>query len=184
MASELDDLDLRLIGLLEEGGRRPTSEIARIVQVPESTVRRRIDRLLRDQVIQVVAVVQQPAALGLPVHANLFFRVAPRDVRGVAEALNDCDELRWIAHMAGPMSLQAEGFFHSQEHLGHFCATRLAEIDGIQDLRVEVILGLFKNRWNWAAMLSAEKTGATDTPDTTGMGVRWQAAGWTGTSRS
>lgn len=160
MAIELDELDLRLVELLEEGGRRPTSEIARLVQVPESTVRRRIDRLLRDKVIQVVAVVQQPEALGLPIHANLFLRVAPRDLKGVAEALDSCDELRWVAHMAGPMNLQAEGFFHSQAHLSHFCAEQLAQIEAIQELRVEVILGLFKNRWNWGAMLAAATTGA------------------------
>lgn len=168
MANGLDDLDLRLIELLEEGGRRPTSEIARLVQVPESTVRRRIDRLLRDEVIQVVAVVQHPEVLGLPIHANLFLRVAPRDLKGVAQALDSCDELRWVAHMAGPMNLQAEGFFHSQAHLNDFCATRLAQIEAIQELRVEVILGLFKNRWNWAAMLAAAKTGA-------GIGEGWNA---------
>jgi Lrp/AsnC family transcriptional regulator, regulator for asnA, asnC and gidA len=155
VANALDDLDIRLIELLAEGGRRPTSEIARLVQAPESTVRRRIDRLLNEEVIQVVAVVQDPEALGLPIHANLFFRVAPRDLKGVAEALTRCNELRWIAHMAGEMNLQAEGFFHSPDHLNQFCFEQLSAVEGIQELRVELIVGLVKNRWDWSAMVDA-----------------------------
>ena len=45
MAFELDDTDLNIIELLEENGRRPNVEIARLIGISESTVRKRIERM-------------------------------------------------------------------------------------------------------------------------------------------
>ena len=47
----LDDLDLRLIGLLRDDGRLPTATLARRLGVSRGTVQNRMDRLMRDGVI-------------------------------------------------------------------------------------------------------------------------------------
>lgn len=154
-AEKPDELDVLLISLLQERGRTATSEIARIVEVPESTVRRRIDRLQNDGIITVVAVVQAPELFGLPVHASLFFGVAPSDQKGVVDQLVACDEIRWIALTTGPLSIASEGYFRSNEHLREFIELKISLIQGIQEYRVDLILDLFKNRFDWAGMSGA-----------------------------
>lgn len=156
MAYELDSVDISLIALLQENGRQSTTEISRLISIPASTVRRRIDRLLREQVIQVVAVVQAPEMLELPVHANLFLGVAPVDEKGVIAELSECVEIRWIAHTTGPLSIQAEGFFHSLDHLGQFYDKHVRTIPGVRESRFDIILDLHKNRFDWAAMAGAK----------------------------
>jgi len=150
------DLDLSLIALLQEDGRRSTSEISRRLGVPESTVRRRIERLLESQVIRVVAVVEYPDTVGLPIHATFSLLVAPSDQKQVIEHLQACDEIRWIALTTGAMNLQAEGFFHSLDHLRGFYATQVTSLAEIQDSQFEIVLELYKNTFDWAAMIAAQ----------------------------
>src|SRR5579885_2255980 len=54
--SDLDEIDLRIVQLLQENGRRSNSDIARQIGVSEPTVRKRIERLVQDRIIKVVAV--------------------------------------------------------------------------------------------------------------------------------
>lgn len=49
---KMDALDRRLIGLLSENSRTPTSEIARRLGISRSTVQSRMERLLRDGIIE------------------------------------------------------------------------------------------------------------------------------------
>jgi Lrp/AsnC family transcriptional regulator for asnA, asnC and gidA len=160
--SDLDELDFTLITLLQEDGRRATSEIARAVQVPESTVRRRIDRLLREGFIRVVAIVEDPARMGLTVHAMFGLRVAPQDQKGVIEELTRCDEIRWVALSTGPLNVQAEGFFHSLVHLRAFQHEKIAGSSPILESQVDVVLDLFKNRYDWAAMARAQANSSAE----------------------
>lgn len=158
----LDDLDIMLITLLQENGRRPAAELAREVDVPLSTVRRRVERLLNDGVIQVVALVQEPEKLGLLVHAFLALRVAPSDEKGVAQALCACDEIRWVSRTTGTLNLRAEGFFRSQKHLHTFYWSEIATRSAIQEAQMDVILDLYKNRFDWAAMAQVESSGVVE----------------------
>lgn len=159
MASSLDELDFQLIALLQEDGRRATSELARMVQVPESTVRRRIDLLLKRNLIRVVAIVDDPARLGLFVHAVVRLRTAPEAQKEVIERLVGCDEIRWVSVSTGPANLVAEGFFRSLEHLRTFQEEQFAGSNRILQSQVDLILELHKNTFDWAAMARAQPDG-------------------------
>ncbi len=156
LTNMLDTIDLQIISSLQENGRRPTSEIARFIDVPESTVRRRIERLLRSGLIQVIALVRDPQDLGLTVHALLSMRVAPVDTASVVNRLSSCAELRWIVLATGSQNLRAEGFFRSLEHLNEFYSTEIASDGAIQDAELQVILDLYKNRYDWDSMMRAD----------------------------
>ena len=64
--------------------RTPSAEIARRVGVAERTVRARIDRLVQDEVVRLVALVS-PEALGYTVTADVFLEVELGRVQEVAE---------------------------------------------------------------------------------------------------
>jgi Lrp/AsnC family transcriptional regulator for asnA, asnC and gidA len=52
----LDELDKRVIRLLQDDGRMPNTEIARVLRVSETTVRKRISQLVSRGLINIVAV--------------------------------------------------------------------------------------------------------------------------------
>ena len=52
----MDELDLKIIGILQSDGRASNAKIARAVGVSEGTVRRRLRRLIKDDIVHVVAV--------------------------------------------------------------------------------------------------------------------------------
>jgi Lrp/AsnC family transcriptional regulator, regulator for asnA, asnC and gidA len=53
--SHTDELAAKIITILRPDGRRSNVEIARRLGVAEGTVRKRIDRLVREQIIQIGA---------------------------------------------------------------------------------------------------------------------------------
>ena len=52
----MDELDRKIIALLQLDGRASNAKIAREVGVSEGTVRRRLRRLIKEDVVKVVAV--------------------------------------------------------------------------------------------------------------------------------
>ena len=52
----MDELDRKIIGLLQMDGRASNAKIAREVGVSEGTVRRRLRRLIQEDVVKVIAV--------------------------------------------------------------------------------------------------------------------------------
>ncbi|MES4889662.1 Lrp/AsnC family transcriptional regulator [Streptomyces sp. NPDC096012] len=65
---KLTELDRDLIRMLQADGRQSFAALARDLGVPEKTIRRRVNQLLDDNVIQITAVTD-PALLGFPVVA-------------------------------------------------------------------------------------------------------------------
>ena len=53
---DVDELDRRIIACLQVSGRQTNTQIAGELGVGESTVRKRIDRLLANEVIKITAV--------------------------------------------------------------------------------------------------------------------------------
>jgi Lrp/AsnC family transcriptional regulator, leucine-responsive regulatory protein len=73
--SVLDDVNRRLLALLDEDPRRTAAELARRVGMSAPAIRERIARLEQTGVIRGYRLDVDPAALGLPVTA--WVRVAP-----------------------------------------------------------------------------------------------------------
>ena len=52
----MDELDQRIIGLLQMDGRASNAALARELGVTEGTIRRRVSRLIQEDVISIAAV--------------------------------------------------------------------------------------------------------------------------------
>jgi DNA-binding Lrp family transcriptional regulator len=147
----VDDLDLRIMAELEVDGRRPVVEIARVLGVPNSTVQRRLESLIRNRVI-MIAPFADSAKLGLPIHVHLNLNVDLAFYQEALEAVVALAEVRWVAVTTGPADIVAEGFFASPEHLHQFIKTKLAPIRGITKVETSIILNVAKFTFHWAAI--------------------------------
>ncbi len=154
MSLAIDALDLQIIRLLQEDGRRPTTTIARRLNLPEATVRRRLDRLIRDEVIAVVAVADG-AKLGLPIHVLIGLHVELTRAEEVGAALCQLEEVRWVGVTAGPQDFILEAFFHSTQHFHDFLVKKIAGIPGVMRTHTSTVLQLMKNAYRWDVLIEA-----------------------------
>jgi Lrp/AsnC family transcriptional regulator for asnA, asnC and gidA len=127
----LDGIDTKIVNLLQKNGRRPGTEIARLLGVTEGTVRKRIDRLLRDGVIQIAAVAD-PMKIGYQTYAIIRIQVNPPDLEKVARRLAIFDEVFFLGIASGDADIVAAALFRSNEHMYQFFTRRLTRVPGIQ----------------------------------------------------
>ena len=81
----LDDADKALIELLQRDGRTPYTRLAESVGLSEAAVRQRVQRLIDNNVVQIVAVTD-PLRLGFRRQAMIGIRTEG-DITAVAETL-------------------------------------------------------------------------------------------------
>ena len=143
-----DDLDRQIIGLLQKDGRRPNTEIAQQLGVTETTVRKRIGRLVSENLIKVVAV-PSPEVMGMPMSAIVGISVDMTGVADVAAALEALPQTRYVGYSTGPYDLIIEVFFRSHEELLDLLSTKLARIPGIAKTDTSVIRKVTKFAYEW-----------------------------------
>ena len=135
----MDDLDAKIIEILEKDGRASNAGIAREVGVSEGTVRRRLKRLVQDEFINVVAL-PDPLKMGLESQALIGVQVEPDKVDVVAEELSDLDAIKWVTMTTGTYDIFAWATLPSPEKLGVFLRSEVGTIRGVR--RTETFVNL------------------------------------------
>lgn len=144
----VDDLDRRIIKMLQADGRLSNTEIARSLEITETTVRKRIARLLDERLISIVAV-PTPEATGMLLSAILGVSVDLTAIHDVAETIRTYPEVRYVGMSAGRYDLMVEAFFTDQEHLLEFVTGKIGTLAGISSLETSIILKVVKFSYEW-----------------------------------
>ena len=119
----MDQLDLRIIEILQHDGRTSNARVAREVGVSEGTVRRRLNRLIDGDFIDVVAV-PDPVKMGLASRALIGVQIDPDKIDRVADDLNDLKEIAWVTITTGTFDVFAWPPFPRRKNSASFCARR------------------------------------------------------------
>jgi len=144
----VDDLDRRIIKILQADGRLSNTEIARTLEITETTVRKRIARLLDERLISIVAV-PTPEASGMNLSAIIGISVELTAIHQLADAIRSYPEVRYVGMSAGRYDLMVEAFFTDQEHLLDFVTDKLGGLPGITNLETSIILKVVKFSYEW-----------------------------------
>jgi Lrp/AsnC family transcriptional regulator for asnA, asnC and gidA len=155
-----DELDRQIIALLQQDGRRPNTDIANLLGVTETTVRKRIGRLVAQNLIKVVAV-PSPEVVGLTMSAIIGITVDMNAHQSVAAALEAMSNTRYVGYSTGPYDLIIEVFFRSHEELLQLLSGKLARIPGIVKTDTSVILKVTKFAYEWEIPDEAENLSDT-----------------------
>ncbi len=105
----LDALDHRLLDALGVDARRSHAALAAALQVPESTVRRRLHRLGAGGLLRTHVSVD-PRLVGAAVDANLWLDVEPGRLAATGEALARHPQVHGVLATSGPSNLMAAVF--------------------------------------------------------------------------
>lgn len=149
MARSIDDIDRAIIDCLQQDSRTPSAEIARRVGVAERTVRARIERLVQDDVVRLVAIVN-PKAIGYSVTSDVFLEVELGRVREVAEHLATLDEVGYVGLTTGDRDISLQLFAPSVDVLYDVVTCKLNHIPGVLRAKTFVIPRVIKSIYEWS----------------------------------
>ena len=136
---EVDELDRRMIQLLQRNGRASNARVAREVGVSEGTVRRRLKRLLEEDIIKVVAF-PDPEMFGYGTEALVGVQVDPDRTNEVASSLAVLRETSWVSVTTGAFDIFTWVTLPSSVELGTFLNTKVRTVPGVR--RTETFVNL------------------------------------------
>jgi Lrp/AsnC family transcriptional regulator for asnA, asnC and gidA len=144
---QLDDTSRAIIRQLQEDGRRPYASIGKAVGLSEAAVRQRVQKLVDNGVMQIVAVTD-PTQVGFARQAMIAISVSG-DVEKVAEELGAIGEVDYIVVTAGSFDLLTEVVVEDDEHLLSLVNGRIRAIPGVTRTETFLYLKLVKQTYNW-----------------------------------
>ncbi len=146
-SASLDHADKALVELLQEDGRLPYTKLAQAVGLSEAAVRHRVQRLIDDNIVQILAVTD-PLRLGFRRQAMVGVKTEG-DIIAVADALAAIPEVDYLVFTSGSFDLLFEMVCEDDEHLLELLNDKVRRIDGVRSTETFVYLRLHKQTYAW-----------------------------------
>ncbi len=139
----MDKIDLNIIKQLQSDGRKPYTDIAKVLGISEGTVRNRVSRLMQEKVIQIVGVVD-PAQMGYDAPALVGVSVQPSMLDAVAKKIAAFPEVNYLIMVSGEFDLFVEVICRDRNHLATFLNEKLMHVSGISRTQTFLTLKTYK----------------------------------------
>jgi Lrp/AsnC family transcriptional regulator for asnA, asnC and gidA len=148
---EIDKIDLKIVNLLLEDGRKSASEIARqIGEVSERAVRYRIERMIEEDVIRLSAVVR-PEALGLPIRADVWLEVESDRIREVAQKMAEYENVTYVACSIGENDVSIQLVAKDTDEVYRFVTETIRKVPGVRRTTTSIVPLILKDVYQWRA---------------------------------
>ncbi len=144
----LDATDREIIRALQGNGRTSNTEIGRALGLTETTIRKRIARLLDEGLVNIVAV-PTPLAVGMTTSAIIGVSVQLGNLDRVSQELSRCPEVRYLGLSTGRYDIILEAFFSDSEHLLSFVSDKLGALSEVSSVETSIILRVDKFSYEW-----------------------------------
>lgn len=146
-ATQLDALNRRIAAALQISPRATWRRIATAVGSTETTVKRRAERMLEAGTLRVT--LMEVAITGFPV--LIQFNCQLSHGLGVARALSQREDVRFVTLVTGRWDVVAELIVPSNRRLAEIVAIELPQIPGIISTSTEAVLRTFKTSYDWSS---------------------------------
>jgi Lrp/AsnC family transcriptional regulator for asnA, asnC and gidA len=148
----LDKLDRQIISELQSNGRESYKTIARKLNVSGGTVRLRVKRMIKKNVLRISALLN-PFLFEHSITALIGMQLENRPLRETMERILKLSGVLSVSNATGEFDLIVEVFLESRGELKRFLIEELTKIDGIKSTETFVFLdGLNK----WVELKSSE----------------------------
>src|SRR5215203_6079028 len=148
MARTVTATDRAIIRLLQRNARISYAELSRATGIPESTVRRRMDRLQQRGIIEF-AMVADPSRLGYDLRSMIGLRVELAKLQSIAEELRAMSEVTFAGFVTGNFDIVVQVVVQSQEELVEFLTQRLSPIEVVRSTETFVMPFIIKPMTSW-----------------------------------
>jgi len=141
MATGLDDIDHRLLALLQQDDRVPVAELGKALGVPASTLNDRIRRLVKLGIVKGFHAHLDPEKVGLDLLAFVFIGWSdPGTEAKFLAAIAAAPEVQEAHHVTGAWNYLIKVRLRTTRDLEGFFAEVLKEVPGVQRTETLIVL--------------------------------------------
>ena len=144
MSAIIDDIDKNILHILQKNARTPYSEIAKNLNMAETTVRFRVKRLIKNRVISSFIAVLNPVKIGFSVSGAILIKLDPLYMDSATQYLAKYPEISYIYRSTGEYDAVAVIFAHDMDHF-NILVKKIKMIKGVKDIRVSVTTEFIKS---------------------------------------
>ena len=148
----LDQVDCQMIKLLQKDGRISNTEIAKKIGISEATVRTRLNRLISEEFIQIVAV-SDPMKLGFDMVGNIRIHVEIKKMTKIIRELKKLKPLWFIVQTTGGTGIDTEFVVKSLDELNDLIFEKINKIDGVVKTETSLFLKYIKRQYDWGTAI-------------------------------
>jgi Lrp/AsnC family transcriptional regulator for asnA, asnC and gidA len=139
----LDNLDKRILKLLQFNCRLSFADLSRELDVAEATVRFRVNRLVNEGVITRFAALLDPAKVGMKVSGAILLKIDPTYLEEACKQLVSFSETQYLFQSTGEYDVVSVIVARDMEHLNNLIK-KTKIIPGVKDARVSVTTRFLK----------------------------------------
>lgn len=147
-APTLDKLDRNIVNLLQESGRRTNAEIGRILSKNETTIKNRINRMIKNGFFNIVAILD-PRAVGYQINIIAYIKANQGSINSISKKLLELNELVYLALSLGRYDIQMEVLLKNRTEALHFFTETISKIPGIADMQRYTVLRVERIPYDW-----------------------------------
>jgi Lrp/AsnC family leucine-responsive transcriptional regulator len=144
----IDDMDRRILALLQANARMSNAELARQVGMAPSAVFERVRKLESRGLVRAYEARLDPRAVGLGVAAFVLVRADDHGTGVVGEHLASLPEALEVHHIAGEDCYLVKVRIADTEALGRLLRERFAALPQVRSTRTTVVLSTVKETAN------------------------------------
>ena len=142
---KIDQIDLRIVEILETNGRVPNNEIAAKLSISEGTVRNRIKKLTDNNLLRVKGLLNPDEGTGRQLIYILVTLVMTKNWKEIAQHVSELPHVKSVSMITGRFDLIIELFIESQ-NLISFLTEQLSTVGEIKSTESLVTIKNFK-KW-------------------------------------
>lgn len=158
MANPLDDVDRKLIAELQSDARISNVDLAKIVNLTEGAVRRRIDRMLKSKALRIIGV-GDPRQMGLTTHAVIGLKADLKRIDGILAELAAMPQFSFVYQTLGQFDVVGVAYFPSNADLGDFLTNELAQVPGVREMQTFLIMNTSKRAFLFGEVSNVAEDG-------------------------
>ena len=140
----IDDLDAKILRLLEADGSISFTDIAKKLKLNESTIRKRVLSLKERGVIKKFSITVDPAKIGLSTVAVVGIDASPDKLLEIAQRMAEMPETKYVATSTGDHMIMTEIWAKDGKELSQILSEKIGAIDGVKKICPAIILEKMK----------------------------------------
>lgn len=144
MSLIIDEIDRKILQMLEEDGRKSFVDIAKKLRLSESTIRKRVLALQKKGVIKRFTIQVDPTKLGINTVAIVGVDVDPTKLLEAAQKLCEIEEVKYVATSTGDHMIMTEIWTRDGRELTRLISERIGRIEGVRKICPAIILERMK----------------------------------------
>lgn len=140
MSLNIDNIELSILKMLQEDGRISYAEISKALNIPQSTVRFKVNKLIREGYIKKFIALLDPVKLGYPIIMIMLLRTDPKKFNDIFNQLSELKEIHHMFQITGKYDIIV--IFHARDmgHVGEL-SNIVKGFDGVLDSEVLLATG-------------------------------------------